>query len=181
MSLADELRKRSVKPQANNNKYLAFINVYKNAIITATNDAASNGQRHTAFYVIDNRYYFDACDAVFEVVESLPMYEGTPQQRALARKQASETHSTYNGGTEKSRKITMHLGYEIDSINAAREISALISEELKKMGFTRYNIEIKEFHHVQFSCTYVPLIEVARFSYSELPSTFYYLRLSISW
>ena len=107
------------------------------------------------------------------------MYEGTPQQRALAMKQASETRGTKI--PEESRKLTMKLGYEIDSINAAREISALISEELKKMGFTRYNIEIKEFHHVQFSCTYVPLIEVARFSYSELPSTFYYLRLSISW
>lgn len=178
MSFADELRKRSVKPQVNN-KYLSLITTYKNAIHKATNAAANKGQRHTAFYVINNRYYFDACDAVFEVVESLPMYEGTPQQRALAMKQASETRGTKF--PEKSRKLTMKLGYEIDSINAAREISALISEELKKMGFTRYNIEIKEFHHVQFSCTYVPLIEVARFSYSELPSTFYYLRLSISW
>lgn len=178
MSFADELRKRSVKPQADN-KYLTLINIYKDAIVKATNDAASNGQRHTAFYVIKNRYYYDAYDDTFEVVESLPMYEGTPQQRAIAMKQASVTRGTEI--PEKSRKLTMKLGYEIDSINAAREISALISEELKKMGFTRYNIEIKEFHHVQFSCTYVPLIEIVRFSYSELPSTFYYLRLSISW
>lgn len=177
MSFADELRD-TIKPLNQDTIIINQANFYIREIKNEAVKAANEGKNNVAFYIV-RESIVDGNDKGYTAVYSLPMYEGTPQQRSIAIENAKmKIHSHLQ---RKSMSFTQELGYEISDLDEAQKIVNIINEELQKMGFTKYNVEIKQFHHIEKNVKYNKFLESETISYKELPSTFYYLHFSISW
>lgn len=178
MSFADKLR-HSMIPLDQDTIIINKANFYIREIKNEAVKAAKEGKNSVAFYIV-RETVVDGNDKGYTAVYSLPMYEGTPQQRATAIENAKlKTHDYCSG--RKSESFIENLGYEVSDLEEAQKIVNIMKEELQKMDFTKYDVEIKQFHHIEVNIIYNKFFESRTISYKELPSTFYYLYFSISW
>ena len=174
MSFADKLRR--IEPDENHvlpYHLQRLVNQYLLIVKNASACAARQGRKQISFYAISDGYN----ELLYE--EALPMYEGTSPQRAAAMTAMGKKSFSKYGPTKKSE--VEKLGYELYDLDEAKQAANELLTSVKKLGFMHCNVEIKQFHKVEKRYKYNGFTGTETITYRELPETFFYLRLSVSW
>ena len=180
---------RQIKPVLNDTgpKLDSMSIWYVNQIVELTKgaaiDAARKGQNNVSFYTITHGDGSDEYPSFWDnrpsYPQSLPMFEGTRQQREIYYQSlASSVNWAFSKDSSPKRIGT---GFNVSNLNVAQNISSVALQRLNSLNFRQAKVDIKQFHYMEEYYSTGFFSQKGHIRYRESPVTFYTFFVSVSW
>lgn len=116
-------------------------------------------------------------------ISELPGHTGTAQARAAYHKKCSHSIGRYNCDWSRGvhHQVDLNTGGALllKNISEARKVKALVDQQLRKDGFTNFNVKIAPYYETEY--IYNIGVFMKYNTMSETGNVFYYLHITVEW
>lgn len=113
----------------------------------------------------------------------LPGHTGTAQERSAFHKKCSGSLSLYSCGWSRGVHHQVDSAYKstllLKSASEARKVKTLVDQQLRKDGFTNFNVKIAPYYETEY--IYNIGVFMKYNTMSETGNIFYYLHITVEW